>query len=71
MQNIVRKSTNVNTDNARGKVVPGAQNVHPVRKVAGPVTKAAYTRKSAGVNADNLPGMGGDSDGQKLDKHLS
>jgi hypothetical protein len=59
-----RKAANVNVNNARGKVVPGAQHVNPAKKVAGASDKSAYTRKSTNLSASNLPMSTADHDGQ-------
>ena len=72
MANTPRKVANVNTNNARGNVVPGAQHVQPAKKVAatpgsttGPSQSGAYARKSTNLSASNLPWATGDRDAQK------
>ena len=69
MANTSRKAANVNTDNARGRVEPGAQHVHPTRRAASAVTtRSVLPVRVALSNSKAMPNTAGDRDGQDFSR---
>ncbi len=69
MANTPRKAANVNTNNARGRVEPGAQNVRPARRTASAVTTRSVLPVRVALSSSKaIPDTGGDRDGQSFSR---